>query len=55
MTSGTSNALQQVAYGNSTFVVISNNGEIFTSADGTTWTLEWTSGTTSLNGITFTE
>ncbi len=52
-TSGTSNNLQGVTFGNSTFVVAGNN--ILTSSDGTSWTLK-TSGTSNdLEGVTYSE
>ena len=45
-TSGTSEKLYVVTYGNGTFVVEGENGTILTSLDGTTWT-ERTSGTSN--------
>ena len=44
MTSGTTNLLWGVNYGNSTFMTVGNSGTIYTSSDGTTWT-SMTSGT----------
>jgi len=45
-TSGTSQHLHGVTYGNSNFVTVGNGGTILTSTDGTTWT-SGTSGTSS--------
>ena len=47
-TSGTTNSLRGVAFGNNTFVAAGVDGTILTSSDnGTTWTSR-TSGTTNL-------
>jgi hypothetical protein len=43
-TSGTSNDLYGVTYGNGTFVAVGEGGTILTSPDGVTWT-QRTSGT----------
>ena len=43
-TSGTSNKLRGITYGNSTFVAVGLSGTILTSSDATTWTSR-TSGT----------
>ena len=43
-TSGTTNHLYGVTYGNGTFVIVGDSGTILTSSDGTTWTSR-TSGT----------
>jgi hypothetical protein len=52
-TSGTSEGLLGVTYGNSTFVVVGTNGTILTSPDGTSWTSR-TSGTSiQLTGVTY--
>ncbi len=52
-TSGTSNTLWGVAYGNSTFVIVGQGGTILTSSDGITWTSR--SGTSShLYGVSYT-
>ena len=52
-TSGTSNTLWGVAYGNSTFVIVGQAGTILTSSDGITWTSR--SGTSShLYGVSYT-
>ena len=52
-TSGTSNGLYNIFYGNSTFVAEGHSGTILTSSDGTTWTSR-TSGTSEhLYGITY--
>jgi len=54
-TSGTSNILWGVTYGNSTFVTVGSNGVILTSSDGTTWT-ERTSGTSMwFTGVTYSQ
>ena len=47
-TSGTSNNLNGIIYGNSIFVAVGNSGTILTSSDGTPWTSR-TSGTS--NGL----
>ena len=44
-TSGTSNKIKGITYGNSTFVAEGVSGTILTSSDATTWTSR-TSGTT---------
>lgn len=46
-TTGTTNALWGITYGNSTFVTVGRNGNILTSTDGSTWTAR-TSGTTNV-------
>ena len=46
-TSGTSNNLRAVAYGNSTLVTVGSSGTILTSSDGTSWTSR-TSGTSNV-------
>ena len=52
-TSGTSNELYKVIYGNSTFVTVGELGTILTSSDGITWTSR-TSGTSNdLYGVTY--
>ena len=54
-TSGTSEILVGVTYGNSTFVTTGISGTILTSSDGTTWTSR-TSGTTQhLYGVTYSQ
>ena len=54
-TSGTSDKIREVTYGNSTFVTVGDNGTILTSTDGTSWTLR-TSGTThTLYGVTYSQ
>jgi photosystem II stability/assembly factor-like uncharacterized protein len=50
-TSGTTNDLNGVTYGNSTYVSVGDNGTILTSSDGTTWT-KVTATYTSDNGST---
>ena len=57
MTTGRTNDLWGITYGNSIFVMVSysSGGEIFTSSDGTSWTA-MTSGTTvSLYDVTYIE
>ena len=44
-TSGTTNRLYGVTYGNGSFVTVGRSGTILTSSDGITWTSK-TSGTT---------
>lgn len=52
-TSGTTNALNGVTYGNGQFIAVGNNGTIITSPDGITWTTR-TSGTSNgLLGIVY--
>jgi len=52
-TSGTTNALNGVTYGNGTFVAVGEVGTILTSTDGVTWDTK-TSGTTQgLEGVTY--
>ena len=52
-TSGTSNSLRGITYGNSTFVTVGDSGSILTSSNGTSWTSR-TSGTSNqLEGITY--
>ena len=52
-TSGTTNHLYGVTYGNGTFVIVGDSGTILTSSDGTTWTSR-TSGTSyGLLGVTY--
>ena len=51
-TSGTSNNLIGVTYGNGLFVAVGTSGTILTSPDGVTWT-QRTSGTDdTLRGVT---
>ena len=45
-TSGTTNGLNGITYGNSTFMTVGDDGTILSSSDGTTWT--------SVNRITHT-
>ena len=52
-TSGTTNNLTSVTYGNGLFVTVGDSGTILTSSDGKTWT-ERTSGTGyNLYGVTY--
>jgi uncharacterized protein (DUF2141 family) len=52
-TSGTTNALDGVTYGNGTFVAVGESGTILTSSNGVTWSTR-TSGTTNhLEGVTY--
>ena len=54
-TSGTSNNLYGVTYGNGLFVTVGDKGTILISTDGTTWT-ERTSGTSkTLHGVTYSQ
>jgi len=54
-TSGTSEYLFGVTYGNGLFVTVGNSGTIFTSTDGTSWTKR-TSGTSKyLRGVTYSQ
>ena len=54
-TSGTSNKLRGVTYGNSTFVAVGNSGTILTSSDATAWTYRTSGTTNTLNGVTYKE
>jgi hypothetical protein len=52
-TSGSSESLRGVTYGNGLFVIVSYSGTILTSSDGTSWTKRY-SGTTSKHyGVTY--
>jgi hypothetical protein len=54
-TSGTTNDLNGITYGNSTFMTVGNSGTILTSTDATTWTPR-TSGTSEhLRRVTYKE
>ena len=49
----TTNNLNDITYGNSTFVAVGNSGNILTSSDGTSWDNR-TSGTSNdLNGVSY--
>ena len=55
-TSGTTNNLNGVTYGNSKFMIVGNSGTTLTSSDGTSWTSISRSGdnaSMSLSGITY--
>ena len=52
-TSGTSENLVDITYGNSTFIAVGNNGTIVTSTDGTTWVVETSGTTNNLNSVTY--
>ncbi|MBI2472804.1 MAG: IPT/TIG domain-containing protein [Planctomycetes bacterium] len=51
--SGTSNTLSRITYGNSTFIAVGEEGTIVTSPDGVTWTTRDSGTTKSLTGITY--
>jgi uncharacterized repeat protein (TIGR02543 family) len=52
-TSGTTNYINGVSYGNGTYVAVGNSGTIVTSSDGVNWTSR-TSGTTNpLSGVSY--
>ena len=54
-TSGKTNYLYGVTYGNGLFVKVGDSGTILTSSDGTSWT-QRTSGTSKhLEGITYSQ
>ena len=55
-TSGTTNTLYGVTYGNSTFVAVGDGGTILTSSDnGTTWTSRISGTSDTLRGVTYKE
>ena len=54
-TSGTSNYLNDIAFGNSTFVAVGASGTILTSTNGTSWTTRTSGTTNALYGVTFGE
>jgi len=52
--------LNDISYGSSTYVMVGSNysgsaGSIYTSLDGTTWTLRSSGTTNTLNGLTYKE
>jgi hypothetical protein len=51
--SGTSNELQDIAYGNGLFVAVGYNGTVLTSPDGITWTSRTSGITGGLTGVAF--
>ena len=51
-TSGTSDQIREVTYGNCTFVTVGDNGTILTSTDGTSWTSRTSGTTNTLYGVT---
>ena len=52
-TSGTSEDIYEVTYGNSTFVTVGENGTILTSLNGTTWTKRISGTSKYLYGVTY--
>ena len=50
-TSGTSERLMGVTYGNGLSVTVGDNGTILTSTDGTSWTLRASGTTNTLYGV----
>ena len=52
-TSGTSNGLYEVTYGNNTFVTVGPSGTILTSSDGTTWDSRTSGTSVTLWGVTY--
>jgi hypothetical protein len=52
-TSGTSNLLFGVAYGNGLFVAVGMSGTILTSPDGVNWTARTSGTSNSLRGVTY--
>ncbi|TGE31851.1 leucine-rich repeat protein [Desulfosporosinus sp. Sb-LF] len=51
--SGSTNSLAGVTYGNSTFVAVGDAGTILTSPDGASWTTRSSGSTNSLAGVTY--
>jgi hypothetical protein len=51
--SGTTNALNDVAFANGRFVAVGGNFGITTSPDGVVWTNQFIAGSFPLNGVTF--
>ena len=45
--------MNDVTYGNSTYVAVGQSGKILTSSDGTSWTSRTSGTTSSLKGITY--
>jgi len=54
-TSGTSEYLRGVTYGNGLFVTVGWEGTILTSSDGTTWDNRTSGTTNTLYGVTYKE
>ena len=52
-TSGVSNDLCGVTYGNNKYIAVGSGGAILSSSDGSTWTSEASGGTELLNGVTY--
>ncbi len=52
-TSGTSNDLKNVTYGNGKYVAVGDSGVILTSADGLVWTNQASSTSVQLNDVTY--
>ncbi|OZQ59311.1 hypothetical protein CA600_29750, partial [Paenibacillus sp. VTT E-133280] len=46
-------ALNNISFGNGSFLAVGLKGELFTSADGSTWTQETSDLTSNLNGIIY--
>jgi len=54
-TSGTSEDLYEVTYGNGLFVTVGNSGIIYTSPDGNSWTTRTTGTSNHLVGVTYSQ
>ena len=55
---GFNNQLNDISYGSSTYVIVGENssgssGAIYTSSDGSSWTLRSSGTSNSLNGVTY--
>ena len=54
-TSGTSNDLESIHFGDNTFIVVGDSGTILTSNDGDSWTSRNSGTSYDLTGVSFIE